>query len=144
MDGTVIDYVKYRDGHADLGKQSLRVQIIAFPSNLTVNGLDGKAIFSVPWENFEHAYTGVVYKEGLDLWGAALFRTIPGLDLLKGSSAFIDGFWLRYWDNDIQREQQIFFDTGSERKADQVVRKIVQCRDQYYRQKKNISGPQRR
>lgn len=142
MDGTVIDYVKYRDGHANLGKQSLRVQIVAFPSNLTVKGLDGKALFSVPWGNFENAHSAPVSKEGLASVGAVVLGSIPILEFF--ASSFIQGFWLRYWDNDIQRQQDIFFETGSERKADQVVRKIFQYRDQYHRQTRNVSGPQRR
>jgi hypothetical protein len=144
MDGTVIDNVKYKDGHSDIGKTSLLVQLIAFPTNLTVKVLGGKPLFSVPWENFGSADTSVVYKEGLDFWLATLFRTIPGLDLTSGSSAFTHGVRLRYWDNDIERGQEIFFDTGSESKADRVVRKILQYRDQYFRQKKNISAPQHR
>src|ERR1051326_3489862 len=105
MDGTVIDYATYKQGHSDLGKRSLRVEIVAFPTNLTVR-IPGKALFSVPWENFVSASRGVIWKEGLDIVGALMLRSIPVLDLLGGASSFHDGFWLYYWDNDIDRRQE--------------------------------------
>jgi hypothetical protein len=142
MDGKVIANVKYREGHSNLGKQALRVQLTWFPSNLTVTSLEGRALFSIPWENFENAYPGLRMKSGLDSVGAILLGAIPVLDLFANN--FYDGFWLVYWDNDIQREQQVFFDAGSERKAEQVVSNIFICRDHYFRQTRKASGPQRR
>jgi hypothetical protein len=144
MDGTIIDYVKYRDGHSRLGNQAISGQLIAIPSNLTFRSSDGIGLFSVPWENLENAYQGVLRKTGLANAGSLLLGAIPVLDLF--ASSYYVGFWLVYWDNEIQREQQVFFDVGfgSERRGDQAVRKIFQCRDHYFRQKRNMSSPQQR
>ena len=142
MDGTVIGKVKYRDGHSDLGLQAISGQIIALPSNLTFQNSEGVGLISVPWENFSNAHQGVLHKEGLAGAGAMLMKSIPGLDIF--ASSYYVGLWLAYWDNDIRRNQDVFFDTVFEPTAEKMVRRIIQCRDQYYRQTKNASSPQRR
>lgn len=144
MEGVQIDIVKYRAEYSDLGESSAEVELIALPTNLTVKRSDGQALFSVPWSNFQSAQEGSVWKDGLALTVTAIFQSIPLLNLTKAASRFYDGLNIYFWDENIGRNVKVFFDTGSERTAQRIVRAIYQYRDQYHRQVHDESGPKKR
>lgn len=141
MDGESIALVRYMEGHSDLGEQTLRVELTGHPSNLTVRRMSGSALFSIPWGNFGGAQEGSVYKNGLAIAGALAMRSIPLLNLTNAASSFYDGVWVSYWDEEIERNQRVFFEAGSERKARRIVLKIYQYRDQYHRTLGKASKP---
>lgn len=142
MSENIIDYVKYIEGHSDLGEQTIDVVLFALPSNLTVAYMDGKKpLFSVPWSNLSNIQTGYVEKRGLAGVGAFALRAIPGLNLLRAGDAHYDGIWVVFWDEDVQRSQSVYFAARSDRHARQVIQKILQYRDQYFRTVGKKSGP---
>ena len=144
MEGVRIDICKYRGEYSDLGEPTAIVELIALPTNLTAKRLDGRALFSMPWSNFHSAEEGSVWKDGLGLWGTAIAQSIPLLNLTSAASRFYQGLTLYFWDESIERNIKVFFDTGSERKAQSIVRAIYQYRDQYHRQAQEVARPKKR
>lgn len=145
MGGTHIEYVKYIDGYSDLGEQTIQVRIIAYPSNLSIfNRQDNTPLFSIPWGNFSNVQEDFLQKTGLASGGAFLLRSIPVIGVLKSADPYYVGFRIDFWDEEIQRRQEVFFSTGTEPKAKRVVREIMHHRDNYFRIMKRSSDPTRR
>ena len=140
MEGTVIDTVKYMDGHWQLQNKSWVVKLIAYPSNLAVvRVIDNTPLFSIPWQIMDNVFDSVVSKEGL-----ASFVSYAINQIFPVTSQFYDVIFIEFFDEEIQREQRVTFATGSSRKAENLARKIMSMRDNYFRLLKQSSGPARR
>lgn len=145
MTSVLIDHVKYIEGHSELGEQTIHVTLSALPSNLTIANLDDeKPLFSIPWGNLSGVNMGPVQKRGLDAGGAFVLRAIPGLNILRAGDAHYYGIWITFWDEEIQRSQSPYFAARSDRHARQLMQKIYQHRDTYYRTIGKESKPQRK
>ena len=139
----LIDNVKYIEGYSALGDQIMPVALFALPSNLTVaTVVDRKPLFSIPWDNISDIRVGYVQKRGMDAGGAFVLRSIPVLNVLRAGDAQYDGIWITFWDEEIQRSQSPYFATRSDRHAHQLIQKILQHRDTYYRTVGKESKPQ--
>ena len=144
MSGGFIGFAKYRDGHASIGPTVIRSRLVAYPTNLSVEDDAGKPLFSIPWGNFVDAHPSILTKEGVASGASTLFSTIPILNLTNASTPYFIGFRIDYWDEEIQREQDVFFECGSDRKADDMVRKLFAYRDTFYRTLGNQGRPKTR
>ena len=145
MAGTVVGRVIYRDGHSNYGEQAISVILIAYTTNLTVLDLSTQTpLFSIPWENISKIRNSVLRKKGLEDLGARILAGIPGLDMMRAASILYKGIQLTYWDDEIQRDLNIFFDTSSDRKADRYREELFRWRDEYFRTIGRGSRPDRR
>lgn len=145
MQGTTIALVRYIEGHSILGNQTISVSLIGFATNLTVYRSGGNTpLFSIPWGNFQSVSYGVTYKRGLASVRSTLMSILPVLELTNASSAFHDGFTIDFWEEEIERNQHVFFAAASERKARNIVQEIYRHRDNYQRQSRAASRPERR
>ncbi len=145
MGGILIDTAKYMDGHSDYGERTINVRLIAFPTNITVvYATDNIPMFSVPWGSFNYVNEGFMEKRGAASVGSLLASTIPVLDMTKAASPYHAGIYLSFSDEEIQRNQKVFFSTGTERKARKVTREIMHHRDNYFRVMRKSSGPTQR
>lgn len=145
MDGVLIDQVKYIDGHADLGRQNIRVKLVAFPTNLTIFDRESNdPLFSIPWGSFKSAWVSTLSKKGIDSVVSFVIDLVPGIGILSQAAPFYYGIYISFNDEELQRVQKVFFATGSDHKSDKVVRNIIQYRDNYYRSLNRSSGPRRR
>lgn len=145
MDGTPFDYAQYIEGHSLLGEQKILVALYVLPTNMTIaNSLDTEPLFSIPWGNLSEMQIGFVEKRGLAGLGAFWLRAIPGLNILRAGDAHYDGIWITFWDEEIQRSQSVYFAARSDRHARELIQKILQYRDQYFRTVGKESGPKAR
>ncbi|MCB9112231.1 MAG: hypothetical protein H6634_13390 [Anaerolineales bacterium] len=145
MNSVFVASVRYLEGHSYLGERTINVNLVAYPSNLSIfDAGDNQPLFSIPWANFSSAQTGYAEKRGLGSGGAFVLRTIPGLDLLGAADPFHDGVRVIFWDEEIQRTQNVFFATRSKRKARELMQVIYQYRDNYHRTLGKGSRPQQK
>lgn len=145
MKSVLIASVRYLEGHSYLGERTINVNLVAYPSNLSIfDAADNQPLFSIPWANFSIAQTGYVEKRGLGSGGAFVLRIIPVLDLLGAADPFHDGIWVTFWDEEIQRTQNVFFATKSKRNARELMQTMYQYRDNYHRTLGKGSRPQRK
>src|SRR5215208_4325707 len=126
MDGTIIDLVKYIKGYSRLGEQTIQVALSALPASMTATKITEKEpLFSIPWGNLSEMQIGYVEKRGVEAGRAFLFRSIPVIGMFSAFDAQYDGFWVTFWDEEIQRSQNVYFATRSDRHASDVIQKIL-------------------
>ena len=109
MNSSIIGNMKYIDGHSDLGLRKIPVTLVAYPSNITVfHEEDNSPLFSIPWENIDNVWEGTIEKRGWDYTASYFTALIPFVDNTNLAERFFIGFWIKYWDEEIRRNQQVF------------------------------------
>lgn len=145
MSGKEFGKAKYIDGHSDLGFQKIPVSFVAYPAYMTIfNDSNGSALFSVLWENFKYVDIDRLKKDGLDYTKSFFYSIIPLIDNSNLAETDYIGLTVMFWDEDIRRNQKVFFYTFSERKADDYKRTIIWYRDAYFREIGSNSRPEER
>jgi hypothetical protein len=145
MQGITIAHVRYMEGHSVLGDRTISVSLVAYATNLTIFQTGSNApLLSIPWGNFQSTGYTVRYKRGVASVGSTIMSTLPILQLFNAASAFQTGFSLDFWEEEIQRNQSLFFGTGSEGQARRISQEIMRHRDNYQRQARAASRPERR
>jgi hypothetical protein len=145
MSGIEIGQFKYIDGHSSLGLQTIPVTLVAYPTNLTFYHRENESpLFSILWENFNGVSEGRTDKRGWAFTGSNIFKLIPIVDSTNHADPYYIGLWIKYWDEEIRRDQQVFFSTFSEENAEELSREIMFYRDSYFRSIGHHGKPQER
>lgn len=124
--------VTYIDGDRNLGRKPIKVQLILYTNNLTVEDKKGKALIAIPWPNLRGTRNGSREKEGAAGFFSQLFAVIPLLDTDPITDSRVLGFSLTYAEPRTQTTQSPFFATGmNPERRDVIQHHIWVCRDKF-------------
>lgn len=145
MAGRIFAEAKYFSGHPEIGNDRIRIHLEVHSSNLTLRRRDnGIALLSIPWANIRNISPGVGDKNIAEDFLGSILRMFEFLPWNRYSDLYIEGLWLSYWDEEVQRAQEIFIGANTDRHRDKMINAIWGYRDQFYRGVNKQSGPQRR
>ena len=145
MSGKVFAEAKYFYGHPELGRRRIKIQLSAYPTNLTLTDKSSRLpLLSIPWPNILKVDSVRESKKGLEDLAGFILREIPFFPLDGPASYNHNGFVIVYWDEDVQRNQEIFIVASREKIRDRMMNAIWKYRDNFFRTVGGGSRPDRR
>lgn len=118
-------YLRADISHPLLSEDKIDVLLVSYPDYLSLHRQrDNKAVLSIPWHNIKNIRVSFIEKKGLSeavekLWW---FVDSPG-------NMYHDGVSIYYWDDDYQRDLEIFLKSGGKRNAEKLTALLWRERD---------------
>lgn len=137
MFGTV-KYLGYPIAHPRIPKSSMTVSLVAYADYLAIHSvIDSEDLVLIPWMNLKGAYVHYVRKRGFSAFLVFLMDFTP-----LPQNSLHTGLAIEYWDEHYQRDFQLFFKTGNQRKAEDLMRIIWKYRDDFMHRAGQAGRPQ--
>lgn len=118
-------YMRSDLSHPLLDENKIDVLLVSYPDYLSLHRrADNRAVLSIPWHNINNIWVSFLSKRGLDeaVEQIKWFFNDPG-------KMTHDGVKVSYWDDDFQRDVEVFFKTGGRKNAEKLMAVLWRERD---------------
>jgi hypothetical protein len=145
MTGRAFARAKYFEGIPEIGKRRISIKLVADTASLTLLRQDNnRPLLSIPWPNIRDIKRTVADKNWIEREIALWVGMLPFMEKTGPGGYSFYGFWISFWDEEVQRDQKALIGVPTERRRDELINTLWRYRDQFHREIGGRSGPQRR
>lgn len=119
---TQATYLEGSPPNPRFSKSSQSVSLYAYPDYMTIeSAYENELIVTIPWNNIDKVRREIMNKSGAAAAGAALSQLFGIGRVASVGDPFHQGVKIIYWDEEYQRNLDVYLKTGGKRRAEDLV-----------------------